>query len=135
MAFLVLDNFQVLQSLPSVVEIAGVEVDLAPVEESEFYASFLTRLNTAPSSLPHERESRSVRIRGLPYKISKRQIQQFFFDFALTRSEIEIVHENLERNGNEAIVSMSNIEERDRAVKTMNNRQIKNRYIEVFPLS
>jgi RNA recognition motif-containing protein len=115
-------------------EVCGNKVELGTIEETEFYSTFATRKTGSPATLMPERANRSVRVRGLPFKISKSRVQSFFTDFVISTQEIDLVYENFDRNGGEAIVSLINVDERDRATRTMNNKQLLNRYVEVYPL-
>ncbi|XP_072290278.1 G-rich sequence factor 1 [Eucyclogobius newberryi] len=73
-----------------------------------------------------------VRLRGLPYSSSERDVLQFFSGLDIVQNGITIVADNKGRNSGVAYVEFTSQEAFEEALKR-NKELIGNRYIEVFP--
>ncbi|CAA0833468.1 RNA-binding (RRM/RBD/RNP motifs) family protein [Striga hermonthica] len=76
-----------------------------------------------------------VRMRGLPYSATRKDVVGFFEGFGLTEGRIHLLGNGDGRPAGEAIVEFGSAEESREAVMAKDRRTLGSRYIELFPAS
>lgn len=73
----------------------------------------------------------TVKIRGLPFNTTVREIRNFFADFRIAERDIILDKSHGQTTGY-ALVMLQSVEEADRAKKCLDKQYVGNRYVDVF---
>jgi len=111
-------------------QLQGLQVD-----EQELNSNFKKVGVPALPPLTIDQKTRAVKLRGFYPHVAKTQIQEFLRDFEIFRKNIIIRQDTLDKTTGEVIVVLNTPEEKERLLKTQNNKLLENRLIEVYPFS
>ena len=73
----------------------------------------------------------TVKIRGLPFNTSVREIRNFFADFRIAERDI-ILDKSHGHTTGYALVFLESVEEAERAKKVLDKQYVGTRYVDVF---
>lgn len=73
----------------------------------------------------------TVRLRGLPFRVTEREIQEFFQSFNFIPTSVQIDKDTHGRSSGEGWITFISPEEARRAVREKNRQYLQNRYLEL----
>jgi len=76
-----------------------------------------------------------LRIRGLPFDATSKDIASFFAEYHIVPGGIYFVHNGMDRPKGEAFVQFASVEERNDALEKKDKLHMGNRYVELFEAS
>ncbi|KAL3828191.1 hypothetical protein ACJIZ3_016993 [Penstemon smallii] len=124
-------------------------VEVFRSRKDEYYKAIANEIFDAPGGSPHRGSSRArssdetrdlsefkgvLRLRGLPYSVSKEEIMNFFKDFVLSEDKIHLIANSEGRPAGEAFVEFASPED-SRDAMSKDRKSLGYRYIELFPAS
>lgn len=71
----------------------------------------------------------TIRIRGLPFKVTEQEIMEFFQGFRFIPNSVQIDKDSSGRSSGEGWVTFINSEEAKRAVRERNRQYLQSRYL------
>ncbi len=83
--------------------------------------------------LTSEQKSRAVKLRGFSQKFTKKEVLGYLRDFEITKHNLILQQNTLDKSTGEAIAVLKSQEERERALQTLSNKMFNGRLIEAFP--
>eukprot|EP00210_Caulerpa_lentillifera_P008003 g7642.t1 len=96
-------------------------------------AQMPTNFGTSPfSHIKHfANDGSTVRVRGLPFRVTEQEIKEFFQSFKFIPTSIQIDKDTSGRSSGEGWVTFINPDEARRAVRERNRQYLQNRYLEL----
>lgn len=118
-------------------------VEVYKSKRDEYYNAIANEVNDSPQkSIPRARSyddrkdlaqhTGILRLKGLPYSVTKDDIIKFFMDFALSEGKVHIEFNSAGRPSGDAFVEFANAEE-SKVAMGKDRKMLGRRYVELFP--